>query len=828
MLSVKLNQTVRAPFFWLALFLLWALFTQAAFTAARTSLTTDEGLHITSGYSILRTGDFRLIEEHPPLIKVLAALPLLPVRDLADPRTLPSWESKLDVSDTVHLVRVMKEWLQPYRPFDRIVYAARVPIMLLSLLLGAVAFRWATDLQGPKGGLIALGLYAFDPNILAHSSVAAIDLGTAAFIFFASYTFWRALRRPTRANVVLAGVTLGLAQASKISALILLPLFVILACPRALTAHDPVLFSRLHVRDWARTTKRGQMLVRTTLLVSVIFVLAFMTLWTVYGFEVRTPPGWRIPVLAASHLIPLDRVRHDVAAGRTTFLMGQYSEHGWWYYFPVAFAIKTPLPTLICLGMAVLSAVVSASRLRGVEKLERLRHWAALLLFPLAYFAIALIQPFNIGYRHLLPVLPFVFAFTGAQIAYLLSRITYHAPVAWSPGHLVTWSLYLLVTALSAWYITSTVHIFPNYLAYFNELAGGPDGGYRYLVDSNLDWGQAWKDLKVYLDTHGIARVKLAQFSSNDPAVYGIDYEPIAPMTGAPPVLPARFNPAPGVYVLSASSLQGVPLADVDTYDYFRHRLPTARIGHAMFLYDVRPVEPPPDWVALCTAPAPPLELPDITEGFGRGDWRAVYFDCQQAWVLPGNAVNGWFVLPYALAHDKNTFAGRWLNQARLAFEQKQSFALPPHSIFLSSSGGTLPVIKGMIPVSATFGEAAQLLGYTLDRAAVRPGQSVELLTLWRVIGNPPGPLSVMAHLLASDGRAIAVGDGLGFTAEQWQVGDLFIQRSQFRVPADTPRGAFAVQTGLYTWGDVRRLSVTQNGIAAGDSLRLAQLSVRP
>jgi len=74
------------------------------------------------------------------------------------------------------------------------------------------------------------------------------------------------------------------------------------------------------------------------------------------------------------------------------------------------------------------------------------------------------------------------------------------------------------------------------------------------------------------MDTHGITRIKFAQFSSNDPATYGIDYEPIAPMTGAPPVLPSRFNPAPGVYVLSASSLQGVPLADINTYDYFRHR----------------------------------------------------------------------------------------------------------------------------------------------------------------------------------------------------------------------------------------------------------------
>ena len=140
-----------------------------------------------------------------------------------------------------------------------------------------------------------------------------------------------------------------------------------------------------------------------------------------------------------------------------------------------------------------------------------------------------------------------------------------------------------------------------------------------YLVDSNLDWGQAWKELKAYMDAHGIARIKLAQFSSNDPATYGIDYEPIAPMAGAPPVLPSRFNPAPGVYVLSASSLQGVPLADVNTYDYFRHR--DAHGAHRPRDVRVRRASRPspmPGWVAQCAAPTPPLEPADIAAGFGR------------------------------------------------------------------------------------------------------------------------------------------------------------------------------------------------------------------
>jgi len=804
---------------WAAVLLLWLLFAQTAGSAIRTSLTTDEGLHITSGYSILRTGDFRLIEEHPPLIKLLAALPLLPVRDLPDPRTLPGWEPEVGVSDTVQLVRVMKHWLQPYRPFDRVVYATRVPIMLLSLLLGAVVFRWASDLAGPWAGLMALGWYTFDPNIVAHSSVAAIDLGTAALITFASYTFWRTLRRPSRVNVALAGVTLGLAQVTKISALMLLPLFVVLAGVRALTLKDSAWQSHLRIR--------GPTLARIGVLLIVMFVLAGAAMWAVYGFEVRTPPGWSISVPAASHLTPLERVRADLSAGRTTFLMGQYSERGWWYYFPVAFAVKTPLPTLILLFAAI---IIFARRLIHTKQFV---DWdvLALVAFPLLYFASALVQPFNIGYRHLLPILPFLFVFMGVQVAGRKMQdasrksqdIDKRSPVA--SGKIVSLLPCLLVLALFAWCAIGTVQLFPDYLAYFNELVGGPDGGYRYLVDSNLDWGQTWKELAAYMDAHGIARVKLAQFSSNDPATYGIDYEPIAPMAGVPPVLPSRFNPAPGVYALSASSLQGVPLADVNTYDYFRHQTPTARIGHAMFVYDVRPTDPPAGWVALCAAPTPPLEPADVAEGFGRDDLRVITFDCTQTFVS-GKSLRGWWILPYALAHNRNTFATRWFSQADLVYEQRQAFALPPHSIFLAPSRSEEAIPSYRDPVK--FGQAAELLGYQLDSSSARPGQSVELVTLWLVTDPPPTPLSLMAHLVSADGRPIAVGDSLGFTADQWQIDDVFVQRNVLQIPANAPAGTFEVRVGLYTLDTIQRLPVFQNGAAVGDSLRLAQLTIQP
>ena len=142
--------------------------------------------------------------------------------------------------------------------------------------------------------------------------------------------------------------------------------------------------------------------------------------------------------------------------------------------------------------------------------------------------------------------------------------------------------------------------IFPHNLAYFNELAGGPDGGYNWLVDSNLDWGQNLKELKTWLDAHGMEHVFLSQFSPSRPEVYGLQATLLPPSPRAAPF--ARFDPAPGWYAIGATTLQGAYTPDVDTFAYFRAMTPTARIGHALFVYHV-PEQPRGEWVAQCASP---------------------------------------------------------------------------------------------------------------------------------------------------------------------------------------------------------------------------------
>jgi hypothetical protein len=250
--------------------------------------------------------------------------------------------------------------------------------------------------------------------------------------------------------------------------------------------------------------------------------------------------------------------------GAPAFLMGQHSAMGWWYYFLVAFAIKTPLPTLV-LAAAVLwvalfrhGARVTSHGRAGVERSEYV------LYVPIAaFFASAVFGSLNIGYRHILPVLPFLFV--G------VSQVATWARRRWVQVALV---------ALGLWYALGSARIYPHYLAYFNEIVGGPDNGYKYLVDSNLDWGQDLKNLKAYMDAHAISAVHLAYFGSAYPSYYGIAALPFLPEK--PPDLETR---QPTLYAISATYLQGGYLGDVNAFRWLHEYQPMTKIGYSIFLY---------------------------------------------------------------------------------------------------------------------------------------------------------------------------------------------------------------------------------------------------
>jgi len=517
---------------------------QLVLSSRRISATYDEQYHIAIGLYFLHTGDPGLIPAHPPLIPVIATLPLLANRDLVVPvrDSASSAVSNLQYSDQL-------VWrLNPNGPL--IVARARLPIIGLTLLLAVTVYAWTRELFGPMCGLVALTLLSFDPNIMAHGNLATNDIGVTCFATLALYTFWRWMTRPTAPRAVIAGLFLGLAQVSKFSAIYLIPVLIIIL---------------LTDRMGKSTTAASQLTVKTTVAyLAVIAVAAYCAIWLAYGFNVGTLKGFPFP--AREYLTGLQAATTLIGGGKDSFLLGAYSPEGWWYYFPVAFAVKTPLPTLILIG----ASFVFVYR-RGTW-----RSSLPLLIPVVIYFAICLASPFDIGYRHLLPILPCLFIFTSqlALVDWKTSR----------PGTAA-------VTAMLIWLTVASLMTFPHYLTFFNEIAGGPDNGYKILVDSNLDWGQDLIGLRKYMTQENIPSVKLSYHGTADPAAYGVVYEPLPSYPynqwtsdTVPDIL---LNPPSGVYAISVNNLQGLRFKNHDLYATFRQRKPDTVVGHSIFIYRI-------------------------------------------------------------------------------------------------------------------------------------------------------------------------------------------------------------------------------------------------
>lgn len=784
---------------WIVLLLTLIFFAQAMNAATQLSLTSDEGPQLTSGYAYLTTGDPLLIEYdgHPPLVKVWNALPLLFVPDLGSPAAAPSWRSP----DPISLLWVTQEFFYPYRPLERIVFPPRAMTALLGVLLLAVIYRWAADLFGVGAGLLALFLATFDPNLLAHASLATNDLAVTLGCTATLFACWRFLQRPTLRRALATGLVLGLSQSTKINAMLLLPivgLFLLVQMVRLYRAphREPLL--RFF---WQSCALCGA---------------AALALWATYGFELRTVARLPFPLPAGSHLLLLERVLKATGGGHPAFLMGKLSTEGWWTYFPVAFAIKTPLPTLLLMLGGAAAALIEPRR--------RWRDTLPLWIFTVLYGAFVIYSRLNIGYRHLLPVIPLLdvgLASRARRIAdgeFHVSRITHHA----SP--VTHYALRITHYGLLAWLALGTLSLAPHYLAHFNEVVGGPDEGYRYLVDSNLDWGQAFKELARYQQEHQTGTVLISTHIEYEDALrsYGLDFAPLPPLHAAPGVLPRRFNPAPGVYAISATTLQGILTADPEMYDWFRQREPDAKLGHALFVYHVTEPATPAAWIGQCTVPVTPLPSEVIAEGFGRDDLRQVTFDCTQSWFLPGGgAASGWVALFRETAISDDVFIHAQLATLRKSFEHVTTGYQPPFVIYeaaASTIAPTFPAREDIHIGGLTF------LGHAVQQSDV----TAEVWTYWRVDAAPAAPISLMLHLSGPDGTPVSVGDGSGVPQEQWRPGDVLIQRHRLSLPPNAPPGDYTPQTGVYILATLERYPVLVQGQAVGDALVLPPITISP
>ncbi|MFQ5420385.1 MAG: ArnT family glycosyltransferase [Anaerolineae bacterium] len=443
------------------------------------------------------------------------------------------------------------------------VFLARFPIVLLMLGLALAGFRFARALWGT--GWLAFFFILFDPNILAHGRYATTDVGGAFFGLLAVWAVWRLWQRSgwDWRRWGTAVLTLGLAFSAKLSILAFAPMLALMAF--------------LPQRDgfsWRGARRRLAQLALAGVVSLLVVWAVFGFEWGVYHFASAGLAGWNgrsgpLPTFLAG----IEQIAGLTGGGRgSTFLLGRFSDSGFAAYFPVAFLVKTPLVTLLLLGTAVIVL------LRNKET----RGTAVFLLTPiLLYFALSMQSAFNIGYRHLLPVLPLVMVLIGGlvpRITHHASRITYHVS-RFAP-------LLLILTTLA---------IHPHYVSYFNLAAGGPANGYHILVDSNVDWGQDLLRLRNWMNENRVDSVKLAWFGTADPGYYGIRYEPLPGLGRSEFFLKwwdVPFDtqqPEPGVYAISVTNLWELPLQEAEKtrFAWFRAHEPDARVGYSILIYRV-------------------------------------------------------------------------------------------------------------------------------------------------------------------------------------------------------------------------------------------------
>jgi hypothetical protein len=558
----------------------------------RQSATFDEGAHLPAGYTYLAFGDYRLNLEHPPLVKMLAAAPLLGL----DPVARTDDDSWVEGRQWKFGHRFLYRW----NDADRLLFRGRLPMVLLGCLLGLAVWAWTRRHWGRGAAGAALLLCVLSPDVLAHEQLVTTDVGFALFFFLTVAAFERLTERATWGRLGLVSLALGAAFASKFSAVVLLPVLAVLALAVALAPRPLEVALRgsspVPVSGWG--AKLGWMSVFLT----VMGITAFGLIWAVYRFRFGISPDpaasalldWRLvtpppgavrtvsgffrehQLLPEGYLFGFLQV-FRLSAERPAFLLGEVSATGWWYYFPVTFLLKTPVALLL----------LTAAALADAARRIRLGRWVALRLelflwVPIAvYWLVTLTRNLNIGHRHLLPVYPFLFVAAGRAAVWLwqsgLGRKDGGERLA-RPA----------VALLGLWYTGAALWIHPHHLAYFNELAGGPGDGYRLLVDSNLDWGQDLKNLKSYLEREGIARVKLSYFGTADPRYYGIPGDLLpGHILPAPPGVVRRIEPG-DVLAVSATNLQGIYLEDrriLPLMAELRKREAFAQVGYSILLY---------------------------------------------------------------------------------------------------------------------------------------------------------------------------------------------------------------------------------------------------
>jgi len=533
------------PFAWL----LFAL-THSAFS---NSVTVDEFQHLPAGIVYWQTGDFSFNAYNPPLLRLLAAAPLIADGSVQAP--------DVSINDSRwNAGQVFQQSLGP--AYHDAFVRARLVIMLITMLTAFLIYRVAQRSIGQGAALMALTLFCFNPLVLAHGALVTTDAGFSLAFFATCIAAVRLLQTPSARCTIALGLVLGLALLTKFTAVLLVPMLLVGAALISWLGTRPDISAAY---GWLRQSAS-----RRWLQLLLVLGIAILVVNAGYLFNASGQPlaghtfshpllqtlssTWigQLPLpLPADFIRGFDLQYAQAAELFSGYFMGEVTPAGWWYYYPAALLLKTP--TLFWLMLIALLIMIAKRRLPLTPLLV-----ATLTMPVIGLVAFSALTSINIGVRYLLFMMPF------------LCLALSHLMVA-EGARVHLRGLALVCVA----YAASVAVFHPNYIGYFSELAGGPTRGHKYLADSNLDWGQDLIRLRAYMHTNGINSVALSNFGLVDPVAYGINYKPVA---------------AAGVgdtVVISINHLLGLdPWDQANGVEAYRQQLPKARIGTSLWVFD--------------------------------------------------------------------------------------------------------------------------------------------------------------------------------------------------------------------------------------------------
>ncbi|MBV8866238.1 MAG: phospholipid carrier-dependent glycosyltransferase [Acidobacteriaceae bacterium] len=570
----------RRPWWAVVLALLVLICCELFFSTRQESQVFDEAAHLFAGFEYWKHADFGVNPEHPPLVKLVAAVPLLPLqRKEPPPVPIPFFKAQNFIAASQFLYR---------GDADSLIMRARVTVAcVFALGLAFLVLAAGYEMFDPQTALIALALLAFEPVFLANGALITTDVALACLFFGCVYTFYRYMKRPSVGRLLVCAIACGLAITAKHSGALILPTLAILAGSELIEAWS----ERRTPSGNTAGISVSQYALRLCAALATVALVSYAILWAFYGFRYAARPvGLQLmPPLAAYsaglqnsaqkaiiaffaryHLFPEAYLYGWVdilliPGTRSTFVFGQIYSKGQWFFFPAMLMIKTTITLLMLLAFVPF-----------VRLWNHRREILFLSIPPIFFLSVAIFSNLNLGVRHILPIYPFIILLAAAAGWHLVVRSRISAAA---------------VAGLVLFAAVSSLHAFPNYLAYSNEAFGGPSNTYRIVTDANADWGQSLKWVKAYVDDHHLSN---CWFDYNvpfvDPRYYKIGCKPLVSAMGRwgmgsgvtiPPVID-------GTILISATEVEGLLWGPdvLNPYEVFKQRRPDALIGNVVLVFN--------------------------------------------------------------------------------------------------------------------------------------------------------------------------------------------------------------------------------------------------